>query len=743
MITSDTVTNELLSRGEVLVNGDPIRARQVANQIALRDAIDEYDVRKIFTFHKSVKSAASFVSQGSEGINAHVATFSAYHVNGEMPTAQRERLMRSFRQANRAIMSNARCLTEGVDIPAVDMVAFLSPRRSRVDIVQATGRAMRRSPGKSLGYVLVPLYVEVAAGERVEDAVERAQFDEIWDILQSLQEQDEVLADLIRHAAEQKAKRKGFDDAGFADRIDFIGPTLTLENLRRAVAARCVENLYAPWDIWLGKLKVFKERFGHCNVATVWAEDRGLARWVTAQRVMRKKGLLAHEQIQDLDQLGFFWDGKEAAWMRRCEALERYTRQHGNPHVPRMYSDRRLAKWVWIQRHRKAGDYKINGKLDLMSAEQTALLNKLGFRWELSDYRWDERFNEVKAFKEKHGRYPVSLAKDGRDLVEWVWRQRRKHSRGELDPEQKAKLYSIGFDWDDRPTTSEERWEQMYAKLEEYRRTHGNLNVPWDSKTKLAQWMSAQRQRRVIGRLSQEQIRLLDVLGFRWQFQPKPRGSWENRLAEVAEFVAKHGHCNIPVDYGENPRLGTFVSDTRSQRKRGLLSTERIAKLDKLGFMWSGAKKTRWRTRFADLLRYKEVYGNCDVPVKGEENKELGNWVSQQRQSYNRGSLHATRVKLLEEAGFSWRRGTQTWQERYSALAQFKSRTGNCDVPTRYQEDPALGIWVVNQRSLRKAGKLNSAKQRLLEEIGFTWGRAVPGAQGSLDLAREAVFPGK
>lgn len=82
-------------------------------------------------------------------------------------------------------------------------------------------------------------------------------------------------------------------------------------------------------------------------------------------------------------------------------------------------------------------------------------------------------------------------------------------------------------------------------------------------------------------------------------------------------------------------------------------------------------------------LMAKEVNGNSDVPVKGEENKELGNWVSQQRQSYNRGSLHPMRVKLLEEAGSSWRRGTQKWQERYSALLLFKSRTGNCDVPTR------------------------------------------------------------
>jgi predicted helicase len=186
------VTNELLSHGEVLVNGDAVRARQVANLVALRDAIEKYEASKVFTFHKTVESAASFVADGSEGVRTHLPDFGTFHVNGTLPTARREREMRDFRAAARAVMSNARCFTEGVDVPAVDMVAFLSPRRSRVDIVQATGRAMRRSPGKATGYVLVPLYVELAAGETVEAAVTRAAFDEVWDVLQSMKEQDDV-----------------------------------------------------------------------------------------------------------------------------------------------------------------------------------------------------------------------------------------------------------------------------------------------------------------------------------------------------------------------------------------------------------------------------------------------------------------------------------------------------------------------------------------------------------------------
>src|ERR1035437_6671004 len=73
VITSEMVTNELLSHGEVLVNGDAVRARQVANQIALREAIKKYGVKKFFTFPRDVKSAQSFVSDGPEGVATHLA----------------------------------------------------------------------------------------------------------------------------------------------------------------------------------------------------------------------------------------------------------------------------------------------------------------------------------------------------------------------------------------------------------------------------------------------------------------------------------------------------------------------------------------------------------------------------------------------------------------------------------------------------------------------------------------------
>lgn len=655
VITTEMVTNELLSSGEVMVNGNAVRARQVANQIALRDAVEKYGANKIFTFHKTVRSASSFVANGSEGVRTHLPDFDTYHVNGDMPTALRERVMREFREANRAVISNARCLTEGVDVPAVDMVAFLSPRRSRVDIVQATGRAMRRSPGKTLGYILVPLYVELPTGESIEDAVSRADFDEVWDVLQSLQEQDETLAQLIRDVGEQKGRGKGLDDRGFAERIDFGGPRLSLENLRVAVTTRCLENLYSSWDTWLGQLKEFNERFGHCNVGT-YGEYVQLGRWVVSQRVRRSKGTLSEEQISRLEQVGFVWDYQKVkaqeTWSKWYQELEAYVREHGNADVPRRHSHTKLASWVWIQRQRRKGTYKKKGNVDLMSQEQVTLLEKLEFPWDARGDKWTDQFEKLRAFNTKHGHFEVDEAID-RSLAGWVRSQRASRSSGRLPKEKIASLNGIGFSWSSE--YGDLKWHQMYDSLKHYHDANGNCNVPnrWKENPQLANWVSAQRQSRKKGTIAANRVQLLDGLGFVWT--SRTVGTWEDRFAEVAAFKAAHGHCNVPRSFSENPKLAGFVNAMRSKQSNGTLAKDRIARLNEIGFTWSaeGAEQ-RWHQIYEALKHYRAMHGDANVPFNWKENPQLAHWVSFQRQLRKRGTIAANHVQLLDDVEFIW-----------------------------------------------------------------------------------------
>lgn len=87
-------------------------------------------------------------------------------------------------------MSNARCLSEGVDIPALDSVIFLTPRNSVVDVVQSVGRVMRKAEGKKYGYIILP--VEISADISPDVALSNNQkYKVIWQVLQSLRAHDD------------------------------------------------------------------------------------------------------------------------------------------------------------------------------------------------------------------------------------------------------------------------------------------------------------------------------------------------------------------------------------------------------------------------------------------------------------------------------------------------------------------------------------------------------------------------
>ena len=365
-----------------------------------------------------------------------------------------------------------------------------------------------------------------------------------------------------------------------------------------------------------------------------------------------------------------------------------------------------------------------------MTAEQISLLDKLGFHWDANDGKWAERFEQLKRFKEQHGHFEVEQVEgEESELSSWVTVQRNNNTSGNLQANRKAKLDSIGFQWIAEDKT-EVKWQEMYEQLKTYHAEHGDADVPAKLKTnpKLANWVSSQRIQHKTGRLPHEQVRLLGELGFSWK--QREVGTWEDRLAEVAAFKEKNGHCEIPLNYPDNPKLGRFVNSMRTQRNSGRLAADRIAKLDALGFAWgtsgreevAGEGITRaWKTRFDELLQYKQTHGNCNVPTEWRENPQLGHWVSHQRGFWKRGTLHPERQRWLDKIGFDWRSGDSkdAWLIRFEQLKAYKQRFGDWHVPRKWKENPQLGMWVALQRHHRNKGCLSPEREQLLHEIEF------------------------
>lgn len=118
----------------------------------------------------------------------------AEHVDGSMNASEKEAKL-AWLKADAAddtcrILSNVRCLSEGVDVPALDAVLFLTPRNSQVDVVQSVGRVMRNAPGKKRGYVVLPVVIP-AGVEPHEALADNKTYAVVWQVLQALRSHDD------------------------------------------------------------------------------------------------------------------------------------------------------------------------------------------------------------------------------------------------------------------------------------------------------------------------------------------------------------------------------------------------------------------------------------------------------------------------------------------------------------------------------------------------------------------------
>ncbi len=146
--------------------------------------------------------------------NGHAPAVSARHVDGTFnATARGDALafLEETPESETRILTNARCLTEGVDVPALDGILFMHPRKSQIEVVQAVGRVMRKAPGKKLGYVILPVVVPSAASPEQALADDK-RWQTVWQMLNAIRSHDERFEGMLN--------RLEMSEAG--DRISII-----------------------------------------------------------------------------------------------------------------------------------------------------------------------------------------------------------------------------------------------------------------------------------------------------------------------------------------------------------------------------------------------------------------------------------------------------------------------------------------------------------------------------------------
>ncbi len=142
-------------------------------------------------------------------------TISIDHIDGTMNCKVRlEKLeeLNTFKPNTCKVLSNARCLSEGVDVPALDSIVFFDGKSAMVDIIQAVGRVMRKAKHKKRGYIILPIALEESEIQNLDEAVNNTNFKNIWKVLKALRSHDPSLVD--EATFREKIKIFGSDDNG-------------------------------------------------------------------------------------------------------------------------------------------------------------------------------------------------------------------------------------------------------------------------------------------------------------------------------------------------------------------------------------------------------------------------------------------------------------------------------------------------------------------------------------------------
>ncbi|MFP6256107.1 type ISP restriction/modification enzyme [Helicobacter pylori] len=158
------------------------------------------------------------------------------HIDGTMNCKDRlEKLekLNEFQPNTCKVLSNARCLSEGVDVPALDSIVFFDGKSAMVDIIQAVGRVMRKAKNKKRGYIILPIALEESEIQNLDEAVNNTNFKNIWKVIKALRSHDPSLVD--EATFKEKIKIFGSDDGKKQSDEKTLFDAILLQDLADAV----------------------------------------------------------------------------------------------------------------------------------------------------------------------------------------------------------------------------------------------------------------------------------------------------------------------------------------------------------------------------------------------------------------------------------------------------------------------------------------------------------------------------
>jgi hypothetical protein len=488
-------------RGELTGEGGaPLR--MAAAQAALAMAVRELGLRRCVAFTPTVAEARLFARTLPRTLamlpagRRPAGQVSAGFVHGRMTSAQREIALDALRRPpgdGWAVIANARCLTEGIDIPDIDSVLFAAPKDSVTDIVQAAGRPLRLSAEAGTAAIIVPAVLP--GDDDPAGGAGAGRWENVVRVVRALSAHDDRLAASLAaaRAAQGAARPVDGPDPALPARIDLQAPPGTAARVLDALRVRIIDAAASPWWDWYGLLREFQREHGHVSMPVDYQAPGGrkLGGWLARQKTDHASGTLPADRAAALEELGVRWTSLKTAWEQGLAHAAAYHAAHGHLNVlPGEPGSARLYRWLAKTRLKLAA-----GTLDPARAAQLQALGITGQTRKQAAFQ--QGLQALDAYIAAHGHAAVPYryaAPDGHRLGQWV--SRTRSAQDKLPPAGRAALDERGMIWDARAAS----FAEGLAHLDAYIAAYGHARPPGAYTAPdgypLGPWLNRQRQRR-------------------------------------------------------------------------------------------------------------------------------------------------------------------------------------------------------------------------------------------------------
>ncbi|MEV6523180.1 Helicase associated domain protein [Longispora sp. NPDC051575] len=596
LVVAVTRTEALtLLKSAIAASGDAgLSLHQAVIAAALGRAAAEYDLRRIIAYHPRRALSRQFAATLEPTLallDTHRPDLPLFvaHVEGADSAARRDFLLRRLAEppgGGWAVLSNARCLSEGIDIPAIDTVLFTAPKSSATDTVQAIGRALRRGPaGPSTATVLVPVLVAddpAAADSSAQDAG----WATVWNVVRGLRSHDDLFGAMLDSARSRLATGGVVE---IPEQIQFRLPDsydrdAYLDHIRPLLITATTH------DWWEGYGHAAAHHGAHGDllvpVTHINASGFALGKWLAGQRTRYNKNLVHPQRVKLLENLGMCWRVRDLRWEEGFAHARTFHDQNGHVRIPVEYRSTHdgfpAGSWLHSQRRKH--------RLGRLDPDRAARLTELGVEWWPYEANWERGLAECAAFLAEHGHLRIPQkheTADGFRLGAFITAQRTLREAGRLSDQQIADLEQLGISWKPR----HDRAVHMLEHAADYYREHGNLDVRGNhlaaDDCPLGQWIKWWR-RKLPGQALTVEILTTEINRAGDAAANTRRILWARGLAAAGQFHTIHGHLRPSSDERvDGITLFTWLYRQRRAYAQGQLSQEHVAALDALGIDWT------------------------------------------------------------------------------------------------------------------------------------------------------------